>query len=412
MILATGERGVRTLAASGTNTRHALSAPPRAPGSQPSQGSGVGAGPRVPAEEPSKPVAAPPVRPSTSSSSSSGGAGGSSIGGYTIGRVLGEGGFCQVRQAVHHISGAKVAIKVIDKAKLTGPNDRKRMAREIAVMKRLSHPNIIRCLDCIEATTREYIVMEYATNGSLLDYVRAKKRLSEPEACGFLQQMSAGLLYCHQNNVVHRDVKLENVLLDAGNMVKIIDFGLCAIASAGMRLRVFCGSPSYAAPEIVSRRPYEGPPVDVWSLGVVLFAMVCGYLPFHAQGDKKALCRKIVKGQYSMPEHLSPELQDLIRRMLQLDPVERISMAHVVSHPWTQKHPNPKVSSNWVNGCPGPCRVPRTPAPLCRRGPLSREPASRWPGPSSLAGRPSSSATRTATPWRRGAAAAAVAAAC
>lgn len=275
------------------------------------------------------------ARPASSSSSS--------VGGYTIGRVLGEGGFCQVRQAVHHISGVKVAIKVVDKSKLTGPNDRKRMAREIAVMKRLNHGHIIRCFDVIEAPSRTYIVMEYATSGSLLDYVRARKRLGEAEACNFLQQMASGLLYCHLNNVIHRDIKLENILLDVNNLVKLIDFGLCAIAAPGTKLKVFCGSPSYAAPEIVSRKPYEGAPVDVWSLGVVLFAMVCGFLPFHAQGDKKALCRKIIKGQFTIPDHVSPDLQDLLRRMLTVEPLDRIGMSAVLTHPWVLRYPSTKV---------------------------------------------------------------------
>ena len=120
-----------------------------------------------------------------------------------------------------------------------------------------------------------YIAMEYSPGGSLLDYVRSRKRLAEPEACAFFQQIVAGLAYCHANEVVHRDVKLENILLDAHNCMKLIDFGLAAFYAPGRRLRVHCGSPSYAAPEIVGRKHYEGPPVDVWSLGARSLRRCC-----------------------------------------------------------------------------------------------------------------------------------------
>ena len=198
--------------------------------------------------------------------------------GYTIGRVIGEGGFCKVHLGVHHFTREKVAIKMIDKGRLVEQADRRRVGREIRVLKRLSHQSVIRVFDVVESHSRIYVVMEYCEGGSLLDYVRGKKRLSEAEACAFMPQVLRGLENCHENGVVHRDIKLENLLLDEESRMKIIDFGLSAILQPGRKLRVHCGSPSYAAPEIVSRKLYAGPPVDVWSLGVVPFAMISGYL--------------------------------------------------------------------------------------------------------------------------------------
>lgn len=137
--------------------------------------------------------------------------------------------------------------------------------------------------------------------------------------------------------VVHRDMKLENVLLDGCGRLRLIDFGLAAFFAPGKRLRVHCGSPSYAAPEIVGRRAYEGPPVDVWSTGVVLFAMLAGFLPFHSPtGNKQELCQKILAGSYNAPDWLSPGARDLLSRMLCVDPVARISLAGIAAHPWTR----------------------------------------------------------------------------
>ncbi|KAF5828215.1 hypothetical protein DUNSADRAFT_18019 [Dunaliella salina] len=255
--------------------------------------------------------------------------------GYTVGKVIGEGGFCQVRLAVHHLSKRKVAIKVINKSKLTDVNEAKRIQREIRVMLHLTHECIIKLFEVVDSADTLYLVMEHAPNQSLLDYVRARKRLVEGKAAIFLKQIVAGLQYCHSREVVHRDVKLENILLGADGNMKIIDFGLSAFFVPGKRLRVHCGSPSYAAPEIVSRKHYDGPPVDVWSLGVVLFACLAGHLPFHSSsGNKQELCQKIIDGKFSMPAYLSPAAKDLLTRMLTVDPDKRATFEQVLAHPW------------------------------------------------------------------------------
>eukprot|EP00775_Hariotina_reticulata_P009903 gene9903-10060_t len=242
-----------------------------------------------------------------------------------------------VRLATHHLSRRKVAVKVIDTTKLSDQNEARRMQREIRVLKRLNHAAVIRLFEVLEAGSRLFLVMEYAPCGSLLDYVRSRKRLGEGEAAYFLQQIVAGLQYCHDNEVVHRDIKLENILLDATNNMKLIDFGLAAFYATGKKLRVHCGSPSYAAPEIVARKLYEGPPVDVWSLGVVLFAMMSGFLPFHSPtGNKQELCQRIMAGTYNAPDWLSPAAKDLLSRMLTVDPERRATLAEVAAHPWTR----------------------------------------------------------------------------
>ena len=264
----------------------------------------------------------------------------SQLPGYNLGKVVGEGGFCKVRLGVHQVTGAKTAVKLVDKAKLTEENDRRRVGREIRVLKRLAHEHVIRLFDVVDSPKIVYVVMEYADGGSLLDYVRRRKKLAEPEAARFFHQMCRGLDYCHGNGVVHRDVKLENVLLDAGENVKLIDFGLSAVlAGDGKKLKVHCGSPSYAAPEIVARRAYDGPPVDVWSSGVVLFAMVAGYLPFHAHGgNKQELCAKIQRGAFTVPDAATEDFRALIKSVLKVDPVRRATLRQCLDSPWIRAH--------------------------------------------------------------------------
>ena len=263
----------------------------------------------------------------------------SALPGYDVGHVLGEGGFCKVRLGVHQLSQTRVAVKIIDKLKLIDVNDKKRVGRELRVLKALRQGCVIRLYEVVETPSRIFVIMEYADGGSLLDYVRGRKRLDEKEACRMFQQTVSALEYCHSADVIHRDVKLENILLDGQGNAKLIDFGLAAIAPPNKKLRVHCGSPSYAAPEIVARRAYVGPPVDVWSLGVVLFAMVSGFLPFHASnGNKQELCQRIMAGVYKAPDFISREVEGLIRCMLTVDPDRRVTLADAKLHRWVLAH--------------------------------------------------------------------------
>jgi 5'-AMP-activated protein kinase, catalytic alpha subunit len=255
--------------------------------------------------------------------------------GYILGPVLGRGGFCTVRKALHEATGEMVAMKIIEKSRLKDPKDRDRVDRECRVLRNLSnHVAIVRVLQCVETPDVLYLVMENCGGGSLLDHVRNSRRLPEDEACLILQQMLHALQFCHARDIVHRDVKLENILLDEQDGARLIDFGLCGYYASGKMLKCHCGSPSYAAPEIVGRMDYLATPVDVWSLGVVLFAMLAGYLPFHAK-EKKLLSEKILAGSFKFPSTaISSSARDLIQRMLTVDPEARITLAEIWVHPW------------------------------------------------------------------------------
>ncbi|XP_073270565.1 SNF1-related protein kinase catalytic subunit alpha KIN10-like isoform X2 [Primulina huaijiensis] len=179
--------------------------------------------------------------------------------------------------------------------------------------------------------------MEYVKRGELFDYIVEKGRLAEDEARHFFQQIIAGVEYCHRNMVVHRDLKPENLLLDSNGNVKLADFGLSNIMRDGHFLRTSCGSPNYAAPEVVSGKLYAGPEVDIWSCGVILYALLCGSLPFDDENIPN-LFKKIKSGLYTLPSHLSHGARDLIPRMLVVDPMKRITIHEIRQHPWFRFH--------------------------------------------------------------------------
>lgn len=199
------------------------------------------------------------------------------------------------------------------------------------------HPHIIRLYEVIETPNDIYVVMEYVKSGELFDYIVEKGRLVEDEARHFFQQIISGVEYCHRNMVVHRDLKPENLLLDSRSNVKIADFGLSNVMRDGHFLKTSCGSPNYAAPEVISGRLYAGPEVDVWSCGVILYALLCGSLPFDDENIPN-LFKKIKGGMYTLPSHLSPGARDLIPRMLLVDPLKRITIPEIRQHPWFCVH--------------------------------------------------------------------------
>mmetsp|Transcript_48544 Transcript_48544/g.152251 ORF Transcript_48544/g.152251 Transcript_48544/m.152251 type:complete len:868 (-) Transcript_48544:170-2773(-) len=260
----------------------------------------------------------------------------SSVDFYTFGRTLGEGAYGKVKLGTHRLTGEMVAIKTFEKSKLTEPTARKRVAREVRILKALCHPNIIRLFEVVDAPYRQLLIMQYSSGGDLCKYVRENRRLHESEASRLFAQIVDGLQYCHSCGIVHRDVKLDNLLMDQDKNIKIVDFGFSVSFKPGQRLRKACGSPSYAAPEIVARKPYLAPCVDVWSTGVVLFAMVCGYFPFQGANSQE-LCRKIMKGKFECPTFMSSECRDLVRRMLNIDPARRITFEECSQHVWCRK---------------------------------------------------------------------------
>lgn len=255
---------------------------------------------------------------------------------YGFGKVLGTGSFGEVRLAWHRLAGVKVAIKSYEKSRITDASQWKRVQQEVEVLQRLNHPHVLRMFETIDTPKRIHIATEFCSGGNLCTYVKGKGRLSEAEARRIFTQLLAGIEYLHAQGIVHRDIKLENVLFadEKQDSVKLVDFGFAVlVADPWRRLRVFCGTPSYMAPEICQRREYLGRPVDVWSLGVLLYAMLVGRFPF-AGKTYPDLYKRIIAGQINFPDHLSPSSRDLLRRMLTVDPARRLSMPHVETHPW------------------------------------------------------------------------------
>mmetsp|Transcript_25992 Transcript_25992/g.70341 ORF Transcript_25992/g.70341 Transcript_25992/m.70341 type:complete len:416 (+) Transcript_25992:63-1310(+) len=266
---------------------------------------------------------------------------------FKLGRTLGTGAFGKVKLASHNRTGARLAVKIVPREKLQDKRLQDNMAREIKMMKLLRNDHIVRLYDVVVARTKIYLAMEYADGGDMLAYVNSRKPMSESEAAAIFSQVLDGVSFCHKLGVCHRDLKLENLLLCNG-VVKIADFGLAnyapapASVGAGSFMETHCGSPLYAAPELLrNTEAYDATKVDVWSLGVVLFALVTKKLPFEGE-NLPAILRKIVAGDYIIPEKLSPECADLLRKMLTVDPAERMSVEEAEQHAWVSKHaPDP-----------------------------------------------------------------------
>ncbi|KAG0086534.1 Protein kinase [Podila epicladia] len=246
--------------------------------------------------------------------------------------TLGVGSFGKVKRAVHSLTGHTVAIKIINKNKVVNQDMFARVKREIQYLKLLRHPHIIKLYEVISTPTSIYMVIEYA-GGELFNYIVDNTKLSEDEARRFFQQIVCAIEYCHRHKIVHRDLKPENLLLDPSMNVKIADFGLSNIMTDGDFLKTSCGSPNYAAPEVISGKLYAGPEVDVWSCGVILYVMLCGRLPFD-DDYIPLLFKKINGGIYSLPSFLSPETKYLLTSMLVVDPLKRITIAEIRQNAW------------------------------------------------------------------------------
>ncbi|KAK4541507.1 hypothetical protein LTR36_007953 [Oleoguttula mirabilis] len=258
------------------------------------------------------------------------------LGSYNVIRTLGEGSFGKVKLATHVVSGQKVALKIISRRKLVTRDMAGRIEREIQYLQLLRHPHIIKLYTVITTPTEIVMVLEYA-GGELFDYIVQHGKMAEDKARKFFQQIVCAVEYCHRHKIVHRDLKPENLLLDENLNVKIADFGLSNIMTDGNFLKTSCGSPNYAAPEVISGKLYAGPEVDVWSCGVILYVLLVGRLPFDDEYIP-ALFKKIAQGNYVVPNYLSPGAVDLIKRMLQVNPVNRITVPDIRHHPWFMKN--------------------------------------------------------------------------
>ncbi|KAM9362975.1 maternal embryonic leucine zipper kinase [Symphorus nematophorus] len=261
---------------------------------------------------------------------------------YEVYETIGSGGFAKVKLGRHILTGEKVAIKIMNKKDLG--DDLPRVKVEIEAMKNLSHQHVCRLYHVIETSTQIFMVLEYCPGGELFDYIIAKDRLSEEETRVFFRQIVSALAYVHSQGYAHRDLKPENLLIDEDHNLKLIDFGLCAKPKGGLgyELMTCCGSPAYAAPELIQGKAYIGSEADVWSMGVLLFALLCGYLPFD-DDNCMVLYRKISRGKYDNPRWLSPGSILLLNQMMQVDPKRRVTVRQLLDHPWVMKDYNSPV---------------------------------------------------------------------
>ena len=259
---------------------------------------------------------------------------------YEIKETIGKGTFSVVKLGINKTTNEKVAIKILKKKKMQRNKDKLRLEREINILKKLHHINVIKIHKISEELDHYYIVMEYCENGELFNYIVAHERLSEEETAYFFYQLINGLDYIHHKNIVHRDLKPENLLLSQGNILKIVDFGLSNYYSPeDQLLSTPCGSPCYASPEMVCGNKYNGYKIDIWSCGIIIFAMICGYLPFE-DPNNEILFKKIMKCKVDYPEYLSDDVLDILNKILVIDPNKRINIEQIKKHPFYLKGQN------------------------------------------------------------------------
>ncbi|KAM0787411.1 hypothetical protein ACM66B_003494 [Microbotryomycetes sp. NB124-2] len=267
------------------------------------------------------------------------------IGPWRIGKTIGKGSSGRVKIARHTVTRQYAAVKIVPKPRPQASSSVSKtdkmllgIEREIVIMKLIEHPNVLRLLDVWETGNDLYLIMEYAEGGELFDYLVSRGRLHADEALHYFQQIISGVDYCHRFNICHRDLKPENLLLDGEKNIKIADFGMAALERGGKLLETSCGSPHYASPEIVAGLNYHGSSSDIWSCGIILFALLTGRLPFDDENIRNLLA-KVKVGKFNMPQELPTDAKDLIRRMLEVDPEKRITMDEIQKHPWVTRKP-------------------------------------------------------------------------
>lgn len=257
---------------------------------------------------------------------------------YSIKKSLGKGTFSQVMRNLHTVAehtptGQLVAIKLIRRTDSSARDMAVKLKREVSLLRHMRHPNIVRLYQVMKSPQYVFLVTEYVSGGDIYSLLERRGRVSEAEARNYFQQLISALEYCHSQAIVHRDLKPENLLLDSSSIIKLADFGLATHFQDGTHCLSSCGSPNYAAPEIVSCSAYCGPEVDVWSAGVILFALVSGRLPFDDPSFPQ-LFKRIRKAEFTFPLEFSDPLKDLILRILNPDPIARITIKQIKAHPW------------------------------------------------------------------------------
>ena len=256
------------------------------------------------------------------------------IGNYTLGVEVGSGAFGKVVLGKHILTGETVAIKILDKMILSQtPEDYELVRQEISILKIVKHKYIVQLYEILQTPQHIFIVMEYCEGKDLMDYILTKTRLSELESLKFFQQLINALFYLHSQNISHRDVKIDNMLLDRNKDLKLVDFGLSTKYTDDTLLDQPCGTVVYAAPEVLDGNEYHGMLADVWSSGIVLFGMASGYLPFCDQDDEVNK-KHVLEGKIDLPEFFSPMLKDLLKHMLDINPITRYTLQDIREHPW------------------------------------------------------------------------------
>ncbi|KAL9249766.1 CBL-interacting serine/threonine-protein kinase 14-like protein [Drosera capensis] len=275
------------------------------------------------------------------------------LGKYELGKLLGYGASGKVYHARNVVTGQSVAIKCICKQKLAKSGNFDNIRREISIMRRLRHPNIIRLHEVMASKTKIYFVIDFAKGGELFAKV-AKGRFSEDLTRRYFRQLISAVGYCHSHGVFHRDLKPENLLLDDKWNLKVSDFGLSAVKDQirpDGRLHTLCGTPAYVSPEILAKKGYDGAKVDVWSCGVILFVLNAGYLPFN-DTNLMALYRKIYRGEFRCPKWFSLDLKRFLSRLLDTNPETRIIVDEIISDPWFRRgHEDEKFDIYCANSC-------------------------------------------------------------
>lgn len=271
---------------------------------------------------------------------------------YLLGREIGKGSYAVVRHAIRTQDSVPVAVKTYEKLRLFDSHRKRGISREIQVLRSLDHPNIVRLYEKVEDAKEINLVMEYIEGCSLHYYLKKNRVLSESTARSIFRQVLSAVSYCHSQDITHRDIKLENILICSGRTAKLIDFGFATCFPHEKKVKMFCGTPSYMAPEIVLRQEYSGPPADVWALGVLLYVMLAGFFPFRGHNDKD-LYNKISYGQVYCPESVPEPARFLIVEMLNVCPTARPTVARLLENQWFSED----VKSEYDDGCMTTCET-------------------------------------------------------
>ncbi|ORX78973.1 Pkinase-domain-containing protein [Basidiobolus meristosporus CBS 931.73] len=266
------------------------------------------------------------------------------VGNYDLLETIGKGAYGKVKLGMHRLTGQKVAIKIVDKTHAHT------VAREIEMWRHLHHPNITQLLEILTTETKIYMVMEHVTGGELFEHITNNGALNEPCGRSIFKKLLLAVEYIHKKRYVHRDLKLENILLDKNLDPKIIDFGFTRGIQSRRLLDTYCGSLAYVAPEVIAGGQYSGQESDVWSLGVILYTIMCGYLPFDDE-DESVMQRLIVNADVSFPEGFPKECQDLISGVLKKNPMDRLTVEEILKHPWMA---DPETPMDYEMGAAAP----------------------------------------------------------